>query len=59
MPLFDVPYTGPTPDMQVCDLCPTAKRASDDGLRASGWLVYNGKSVTGKTLHVRLCPACR
>lgn len=49
----------PAVTCQACDLCADEIRASDDGLRVRGWLVFDGRSETGKELHVRVCPDCR
>lgn len=43
----------------ACDMCLTGAWCSIDALRVRGWLVYDGKSQTGKELHVRICPACQ
>jgi hypothetical protein len=58
-PLFDMADPDPGAASQKCDLCESRDTASTDGLRARGWVAYNGASFTGKTLAVRLCPACR
>ena len=56
-------FTPRAPDaaVQACERreCGTELKASDDELRVRGWLVYNGRSVTGKPLHVRICPTCQ
>lgn len=57
--LFDLADPDPGATEQKCDTCPTALTASADGLRARGWVAYDGSSFTGKKLRVRLCPACR
>lgn len=57
-PLFPAPPTFDE-EMHLCDLCPAAAMASADALRVIGWVVFDGKSVTGKDLHVRICRACR
>ena len=57
--LFEVPERDPGRKHQACDRCCIAAWASDDGLRARGWHVYDGKSETGKELHVRICAACQ
>lgn len=58
-PLLEVPENGPARKSQACDRCLTAIRTSDDGLRVRGWMVYNGRSQTGKLLHIRICPTCK
>lgn len=56
--LFDL--TAPEPDSaQQCDVCFTARTATVDTLRVSGWIAYDGTSFTGRPLNVRICPACR
>jgi hypothetical protein len=45
--------------LQTCGACSATARLSDEALRVLGWRVFDGPSVTGKELHVRLCPACR
>lgn len=32
--------------------------ADKDALRAAGWRVYDGPSMTGKELHLLVCPWC-
>lgn len=56
-PLFEA--CEPSGEVQDCARCGAEVCASLDGLRAAGWIAYDGKSWTGKTLHVRICPACR
>jgi hypothetical protein len=56
-PLFAIPADLGEP--QRCDRCPAAVTASIDGIRARGWVAYDGTSFTGAPLNVRLCPACR
>jgi hypothetical protein len=46
-------------EMYSCDLCPAVAIAPRDVLRVSGWIVFDGKSETGKDLHVRICRWCR
>ncbi len=58
-PLFDVADPDPGRAHQACGRCLTGAWASDDALRARGWLVYDGLSVTNEPLHVRICPACQ
>lgn len=43
----------------ACDRCVATVAASLDGLRVRGWIAYDGRSFTGKTLKVRICPACQ
>jgi len=57
--LFDVADPDPGREHQACDRCLIAAWASNDGLRARGWHVYDGTSQTGLPLHVRICPACQ
>jgi len=57
-PLFPVP-PGPAATTQDCQRCSSEVNATDDQLRVLGWLVYNGRSMTGKRLHVRICPNCQ
>lgn len=59
--LFDVDDPDPGKVVQMCSFgpCIVTAWASDDGLRARGWLVYDGESMTGQPLHVRLCPSCQ
>ena len=49
------------PRAQQCTNCTkwTAVSLTDDGLRVAGWLIYDGRSLTGKPLHVRICPDCQ
>lgn len=58
-PLFDMPTEDADRKHQACDRCLLGAWASDDVLRARGWIVFDGKSVTGRDLHVRICPDCR
>lgn len=59
-PLFEVGAGDPDRRLQDCDRCAWSRvGASDQGLRVRGWLVYDGLSVTGKPLRVRICPACQ
>jgi hypothetical protein len=60
-PLFDAEEYLPLREDQQCqgEKCPTLVWASDDQLRVLGWLVFDGLSVTGEPLHVRVCPACQ
>ena len=58
-PLFEVVMPDPRREHQACDLCMVGAWASDDALRVRGWQVYDGKSQTGRDLHVRICPACQ
>jgi hypothetical protein len=58
-PLFDVTDPDPGREHQACEKCLTGAWASDDGLRARGWLVYDGTSLTGEPLHVRICQPCQ
>lgn len=48
-------------ERQRCTTChfSYAGDVTDDDLRVRGWLVYDGKSVTSKPLHVRTCPPCQ
>ena len=55
--LFPLPEEGA--EIQACDRCLATETCSYDGLRVRGWTVFNGESVTGKKLKVRLCPACQ
>lgn len=57
--LFEVEEADPGRKHQACDKCLTAAWASDDALRVRGWYVYDGKSQTGRDLHVRICRKCR
>lgn len=52
--LFDLPV--PEATEQQCNTCPMRRYATDDALRVSGWLVFDGLSVVGKPLHVRVLP---
>lgn len=56
-PMFEV--REPSGEIQDCARCGAEVCASLDGLRAAGWIAYDGQSWTGKTLRVRTCPACR
>jgi hypothetical protein len=58
-PLFGLTSSRPDAELHSCDLCPAAAMASRDTLRVHGWIVFDGESVTGKPLHVRICRACR
>jgi hypothetical protein len=58
-PLFELAVPDPGREHQACDRCLTAAWASDDGLRARGWMVFDGDSQTGKPLRVRICPPCQ
>lgn len=58
-PLFDVENADPDREHQACDQCLIGAWASDSALRVRGWLVYDGLSVTGEPLHVRICPTCQ
>lgn len=58
-PLFQVEPDPQRYQLQLCNLCPATVRLSDDGLRVLGWIVYDGQSITGKTLRVRICPTCQ
>jgi len=58
-PLFDIEQTDPGRKHQACDRCLIGAWASDDALRVRGWVVFDGLSVTSKSLHVRVCPACQ
>lgn len=55
--LFEPPSL--TEELHACDLCPAVAMASRDVLRVAGWVVFDGKSETGKDLHVRLCRNCQ
>lgn len=57
--LFDVADPDPGREHQACDRCLGGAWASNDALRARGWLVYNGTSQNGRPLNVRVCPACQ
>lgn len=57
--LFDMYFTDPGRKHQACDKCLIGAWASDDVLWARGWVVFDGPSVTGKPLHVRVCPNCK
>ena len=56
--LFETPLPDPDQERQGCDRCPAAVVASVDGLRVRGWIAFDGVSLTGKPLKVRICPAC-
>jgi hypothetical protein len=58
-PLFEVGASDADREHQACDCCCVAAWASSDALYVRGWIVYDGKSLTGKPLKVRICPACR
>ncbi len=58
-PLFEVELYTPRREQQWCDRCRTGAWASDDGLRVLGWWAFDGRSETGKNLHIRLCPMCQ
>jgi len=57
--LFEIADSDPKREHQACDRCLVGAWASNDRLRARGWLVYDGTSQTGKELHVRICPKCQ
>lgn len=42
--------------MTACDRCKTESSLPCDGMRVAGWIVYDGRSLTGKELKVRICP---
>lgn len=58
-PLFEMgdPDSGRVP--QRCDRCLSVSRLTDDGLRVGGWIVFDGFSLTGRPMRVRICPLCR
>lgn len=56
-PLFPDPGPDPAATTQDCQRCQAEVNASDDQLRVLGWMVYNGRSMTGKPMRVRICPA--
>lgn len=58
-PLFTVPDPDPGATTQDCQRCLAEVNASDNRLRVLGWMVYNGRSMTGKRLHIRICPTCQ
>ena len=58
VPLFEA-RNKPVSQLYLCDLCPAAAHAHRDTLRVVGWTIYDGQSITGQTLHVRICPACQ
>jgi hypothetical protein len=58
-PLFEVAEADPGREHQACDRCLIGAWASNDALRVRGWQVYDGASVTGLPLHVRICPTCQ
>jgi hypothetical protein len=58
-PLFRLEDDDSGREHQACDQCLIGAWASDDRLRVRGWIVFDGPSVTGKKLHVRVCPACQ
>lgn len=58
-PLFGLTSSRPDAELHLCDLCPAVAMASRDALRVAGWIVFDGPSVTGKHLHVRICRACK
>lgn len=58
-PLFALPDPDPAATTQDCQRCQAEVNASDDRLRVLGWMVYNGRSQTGKRMHVRICPKCQ
>jgi len=59
-PMFDIEGHLPVPEEQGCSRCDRPPvRATNDQLRARDWVVFDGKSVTGKDLHVRVCPPCQ
>lgn len=41
-----------------CGNCSNSTRSSLDAARIAGWRIWEGKSVTGKDLEVRICPVC-
>lgn len=55
--LFDIPEDGEHPP-QRCNRCPAVAAVSLDALRARGWTVFDGQSLSGATLKVRICPLC-
>lgn len=57
--LFYLPDPDPGARDQACIYCPARARGSDDKLRLNGWIAFDGRSITGKALHVRICPACQ
>lgn len=56
-PLFEI--KPPESVQQRCEWCHVSAWATGEALRARGWLVYDGVSVTGQPLHVRICPPCQ
>jgi hypothetical protein len=58
-PMFEVADPDPNREHQACEKCLIGAWASDDGLRARGWLVYDGLSCTNEPLHVRICLPCQ
>jgi len=58
-PLFDLPDPQDFVDKQDCDRCNAGVRMTDDQLRVRGWIVFDGPSVTGKQLHIRICRDCQ
>ena len=58
-PLFQVELYRPRRTGQTCDRCGAPQHASDDELRVSGWVAFDGHSATRKELHVRICPRCK
>lgn len=56
-PFFEI--RRPQAPHQECGACGVEVDALDDELRVVGWIVYDGRSQTGKPLHVRRCPACQ
>lgn len=57
--LFEIEHSDPGREAQACDRCSGTAWASNDALRVRGWLVYDGHSMTGQPLHVRICPTCQ
>lgn len=41
-----------------CGNCSNKTASSLDAARMAGWRIWEGKSVTGKDLKVRICPTC-
>lgn len=59
-PLFKVEQEPPgADDHQACDNCLTAAWASRDTLRVRGWIIFDGTTLTGRALQVRICPTCQ
>jgi hypothetical protein len=57
-PMFDVQQDEPC-ETETCERCGQSGPGPIDRLRVSGWLAYDGLSVTHEPLHVRICPACQ